>query len=125
VSTLAVILIVLGAILLLLFVGGAVVVRRRNLHRAKHLAERIARADQELASAYAVDKGWERGALDAAARKAFATEHPGEDLGAVALVGVVDLPGTDEDRAVFEVITHGHSRRLTLRRTGDEWLLAS
>lgn len=96
-------------------------VRRRNARQDKHRAERVARADAELASAYAEDKGWERGALESAARAAFTKQHPGHEGGVVALVGVIDLPGTDEDQAVFEIVDHGHAHRLTLGRTAGEW----
>jgi hypothetical protein len=120
-SALAVVLIVIGALLLLLFLGGAVAVRRRNARAAQHRAERVARADAELASAYAEDKGWERAALQTAAHAAFATAHPGHEGGEIHLVGVIDLPGTDEDQAVFEIVDRGHAHRLTLGRSGGEW----
>lgn len=120
-SALALVLIIVGAVLLVLFAGGAIAVARRNARHRKHLAERVTRADLALASAYAEDKGWEREALEQAARAAFREEYPGEEPGDVALVGVVDLPGTEEDLAVFEVRTHGHAHRLTLGRRGGEW----
>jgi hypothetical protein len=37
------------------------------------------------------------------------------------LVQVVDLPGTDEDSAVFLVLTSDGEERLELVRTGDRW----
>ena len=120
-SVLAVVLIVIGALLLVLFVGGAVAVRRRNARAAHHRAERVARADAELASAYAEDKGWEPAALHAAARAAFDKQHPGHEGGEINLVGVIDLPGTDEDQAIFEIVEGGHAHRLTLGRSGGAW----
>ena len=39
------------------------------------------------------------------------------------LVQIIDRPGTDDDKAVFEVASGGREERLTLGRQGGEWVL--
>jgi len=114
---LAVVLIVVAALVVLLFVGGYIAnARRLEAERAK-LHARAQEADRHLAEAHAEDKGWERSALEAAARSAYAERHgaPPADL---RLVQVVDRPGTDEDEAVF----HADGRDLVLGRRGGTWV---
>jgi hypothetical protein len=110
--------IVLVVLTLLLFAGGYVANRRRFDAERATLHERIQQADQHLARAHAEDKGWERGALEAAARDAFRARH-GRDAATLHLVQVVDRPGTEEDEAVFE--EHG-GERVVLGRSGDSWV---
>ena len=114
---LAVVLIVIAVVVLLLFAGGYVAnARRRDAERAA-LHARAQEADRNLAAAHAEDKGWERGTLEEAARRAFAERH-GVQPRELRLVQVVDRPGTDEDEAVF----HGDGEELVLGRRGGEWV---
>ena len=117
-STLAIILSAFGVLVALLFIGGYIAnARRRDAERAALLA-RAREADRMLASAHAQDKGWERAALEAAARAAYAQRH-GNEPERLTLVQVVDRPGVDEDEAVFDA--DGES--LVLGRRGGEWAL--
>ena len=115
-SALAIVLIVVGLLLLLLFVGGYVAnTRRREAERAA-LHARAREADQHLASAHAQDKGWERAALEQAARDAFAAAH-GAPPKRLMLVQVVDRPGVEEDEAVFDA----DGETLVMGRRSGEW----
>jgi Tfp pilus assembly protein PilE len=115
-STLAIVLIVVGVLVLLLFVGGYIAnARRREAERAALLA-RAREADRHLAEAHAQDKGWERSGLEEAARAAY-TERHGRPPERLTLVQVVDRPGVDEDEAVFDA--DGES--LVMGRRGGEW----
>ena len=82
--------------------------------------EAVREADQALALARAGDRGWERGVLEAAARKAFAARSPVE-VRELLLMQVVDRPGTEEDQALFRVITDVGSEEILLVRQGDDW----
>lgn len=120
-SPAAIVVIVVVLLLLLLAIGGAVAGRRR---RAAHEAEfraRAERADLELADAFAGDKGWERAVLEDAARRVWAEQHGGEDPQELVLVAVIDLPGTDEDRATFHGRGAAGEASVTLARRGSEW----
>jgi hypothetical protein len=77
-------------------------------------------ADHALALARAEDRGWERSALEAAAREAFAARSP-IDVRELQLLKVVDRPGTEDDQALFRVITDVGSEELLLARHGDSW----
>ena len=66
------------------------------------------------------DRGWERGALEAAARAAFAARSPVE-VRELLLIQVVDRPGTEEDQALFRVVTDVGSEEILLVRNGDAW----
>jgi Tfp pilus assembly protein PilE len=115
-SVLAVVLIVLGVLLVLLFLGGYVAnARRREAARAA-LHARAREADRHLADAHAQDKGWERAALEEAARRAYAERH-GSEPQRLTLVQVVDRPGVEEDEAVFDA----DGEVLTMGRRGGEW----
>ena len=109
--------IVLAILITVLFAGGYVANRRRAEAEGETLHARVQQADQHLARAHAEDKGWERGALEQAARDAYAARH-GRDPVALHLTQVVDRPGTDEDEAVFEA----DGERLVLGRRGDAWV---
>jgi hypothetical protein len=116
-DTILIVLIVIAVLLVLLFVGGYIAKGRRNEQEEPGLRARVQEADQHLARAHAEDKGWERTGLEAAARAAFAERH-GREPAALHLVQVVDMPGTEEDEAVFEA----DGDRLVLGRTGDTWV---
>lgn len=119
-----IVLLALVAILALLFVGGLIGNARARAGRDRQLRERIAAADHALASARAEDRGWDRELLEAAARAAFAQQRPGVAIERLELVQVVDRPGTEEDRAAFQVIAAGGEDHLELVRSGDGWRAA-
>jgi hypothetical protein len=121
VSTLAIVLVALAVLIVLLAIGGAIANARRRRAGTPGFQAHLGRADHDLAEAYATDKGWQRERLEEAARRAWAGEDPpGKDV-ELFLLEVVDLPGTNEDLAVFRVRDGGRSGRVTLHRDGDAW----
>ena len=94
-------LIIVLAVLLVLAVGGAIAVRRRL--------------------AATEDRGWERSALEASARQAYAAAKDGAEPADLELVQVIDRPGTDDDHAIFRI----GDERLTLGRRDGQWVLES
>ena len=119
-STFAIVLIVVVAVLVLLIVGGVVANARRTRDEAGDLRATLRDADHALAQARADDHGWERTALEAAAREAFAARSPA-DVRELQLLKVVDRPGTEDDQALFRVITDAGAEEILLARHGDEW----
>ena len=119
-STFAVIVIVIVVLLVLLIVGGLIANERRNRDREDETRRAAREADQVLAQARASDRGWERSLLEAAAREAFAARSPAE-VRELLLVQVVDRPGTEEDQALFRVVTDAGSEEILLVRHGDTW----
>jgi len=118
---LVVVLVVLG-VLLLLAILGAAMASRRNALGAIAFEQSLAAVDRELAAAVAADKGWERGALEASARAAFAERRPDTRVAELRLVQIVDEPGTDQDLAIFLVTAaDGAESRLTLGRRDGDW----
>src|SRR5215212_5004311 len=77
VSTLALVLIAVGAVLLVLFLGGVLYTILRERRTRDLDAHRIAEADRALATARATDRGWDRAFLEQAAHAALAQERPG------------------------------------------------
>ena len=75
-SALAIIVIAVLAVLVLLFVGGVVANGRRARAEDPELRATLLEADQALAHARAEDRGWDRAALETAARAAFAARSP-------------------------------------------------
>ncbi|HEX2126210.1 MAG TPA: hypothetical protein VHF45_06595 [Thermoleophilaceae bacterium] len=119
-STVAIVLIVIGALLLLLFLGGLVGTRRRA--NRPEAAAHIRAADQALEQARATDKGWDRALLEQAAREALEQERPGSSWDAIELVLVDDRPGMADDRAHLSASGPGGEARVVLsRREGGEW----
>ena len=117
--------IVLGVLVLLivLLAVGGVIARNRQLERTRgRFEENLAQVNQDLAAAHAADRGWARDTLDEAARAAWAQQRPGEEPERFTLVQIVDNPGTDEDEAVYEVETAGHTHRLRLGRRDGAWI---
>jgi hypothetical protein len=123
VDTLEIVIIAVVAVLALLVVGGAIANRRRRDATAGQWHARVDQANQDLAAAHASDRGWEPARVEAAARQAFEERRPGEAIADLALVQVVDPPGTDDDKAVFRVQAGPDAHHLTLGRRGDEWVL--
>jgi hypothetical protein len=120
VSVFAIIVIVVVVLFLLLIVGGLVASSRRARAESGDLRAALQEADQALAQARAADRGWERAALEAAAREAFAARSLAE-VRELLLVQVVDRPGTEEDQALFRVVTDAGSEEILLVRSGDVW----
>lgn len=122
ISTLGVILLVVLAVILLLAGGGYVAMTRRTRERESALQRELAHAEDALAEAHALDKGWDRNTLEAAARAAAAERFGEAIVGTPQLVQVIDRPGVDADQAVFRVESpDGREHRITLGRTGGEW----
>jgi hypothetical protein len=119
--------IALGALLVLvvsLAVAGMAANARRHRERGDSFDARLADVNRALAAARATDRGWEPVTVETAARNAFVAERPGTTVREVTLVQVVDLPGTDGDKAVFRVVTaEGHEATLRLGRRDGEWVL--
>jgi hypothetical protein len=114
-------LIIVVVVLLVLIVGGAIA-RRAQLARTRTAFERsLERVNRDLATAAAQDRGWDRDTLESAARRVFAQQR-GAEPDALVLVEVLDRPGTDEDQAVFRAEQGGASHRVTLGRSGGEWV---
>lgn len=124
-STLEVILIALGALVVLLAIGGMLANARWRRHREASFETSLDEVNRQLAAAHAQDKGWEPGALNAAARRAFAEQRAGDEVRDEALVAVIDRPGTDQDHAVFRFVTDAGTFLLTLGRTGGQWTAES
>jgi len=123
-STLGIILIALAALIVLLFAGGLVANARRRHHDAARLKQQVDEANAALAEAHAADKGWDRAAMEAAARDVFEQRHAGSAIKELHLVQVVDRPGTEADLAVFHVHGAGRLETITLGRQNDAWVPA-
>ena len=122
-STLGLILIIVGAVVLLLLIGGFIATRRyRQAHEAE-IELHIAEADQALEQARATDKGWDRAALETAARAAILDSRPGWEVEELVLVLVDDRPGIEQDRAHFLASGAGDRARVILSRTDAGWAL--
>ena len=125
-STLAIILIVLGAIVLVALILGFLGTRARDRRQAGTWMRHVAEADSALEQARAEDRGWDREAMSIAARAALAESRPGWTFDELLLVLVDDRPGVEEDRAHFVAI-HGNDEetRVVLARQGDRWVAES
>lgn len=122
VSTLGIVLLVVAVLLVVLVVGGYAAMTRRTRARDSALQRELEQAERELAQAHALDKGWDREVLAAAAQQAATARFGDATIGEPQLVQVIDLPGTDADQAVFRVETaDGGEHRLTLGRSGGVW----
>jgi hypothetical protein len=121
VSTLAVVLVVLVALIVLLVIGGLIASGRRRKADDAALRAELEAANELLAQAHAQDKGWERSSLEQAARAAFARRSHAEAR-ELHLVQVVDRPGTEDDQAVFRVVTDHGAEYVHLHRRGDAWV---
>jgi hypothetical protein len=121
VSTLGILLLVVVVLVLVLAAGGLVITRRRARQYGARRRAELEAANQAQATAHAEDKGWHRDRLEQAARQAFANRS-GAAVRELQLVQVVDRPGTEDDQAVFRVITDQGSEYLHLDRRGDDWI---
>jgi hypothetical protein len=118
VSVIAIIIIVVVLLLVLLIVGGLVANARRARGGEDQLLAALHEADRALALARAEDRGWHREAMEAAARTAFAARSPAE-VRELLLLQVVDRPGTEEDQALFRVVTDAGSEEILCVRDAD------
>jgi hypothetical protein len=104
-------------VLLLLAIGGYIA-RTQQLKRSRPAFDRsLEQVNRDLADAAASDRGWDRATLEDAARRIYASQRGG-DPPDLLLVEVRDLPGTDEDQAVFRC----GDLVLTLGRRDGEWV---
>ena len=125
-STLAIVLIVLGAIVLIALILGFLGTRARDRHQAAHWEAHVRAADAALAHAAASDRGWARDLMEQAARDALAEGRPDWSYGPLHLILVDDRPGIEEDRAHFVAVGDGGDEaRVVLSRQGDRWVAES
>ena len=120
-NALEIVIVVVVLLIVVLAVGGIVASGRRHRADDPALRAELEAANEALALARATDKGWERSLLEEACRAAFA-ERSAADIRELQLVQVVDKPGTEDDQAVFRVITDDGSEHLHLDRHGDTWV---
>ena len=120
-SALEIVIVVVVLLVVILAVGGIVASGRRQRADDPALRRELEAANEALALAHATDKGWERSLLEEAVRAAFAQRSDAE-IRELLLVQVVDKPGTEEDQAVFRVVTEHGSEHLHLDRHGDTWV---
>jgi len=114
---------ILGIVLLVVAVlaVGGILARRRQLAATEgRFDANLAQVNTDLAAAHAEDRGWEPSGLNAAARAAWAEARPGTEPGELTLVQIGDMPGTDDDKAVFRSTA---GARLTLGRRNGAWVL--
>ena len=122
-STLAIVLIVIGVIVLSTLVLGFLGVRARDRRQAGHWEAHVRAADAALADAAATDRGWQRETMEQAARAALTEMRPDWAPRDLMLVLVDDKPGIDEDRAHFVAVSEGGDEaRVVLARQGDLWV---
>jgi Flp pilus assembly protein TadB len=125
-STLAIVLIVVGAVVLIALILGFLGARARDRRQAGSWEEHVRAADAALAQAAASDRGWQRDAMEDAARTALAASRPEWNYGPIHLVLVDDRPGIEEDRAHFVAVGEGGDEaRVVLSRQGDRWVAES
>jgi Sec-independent protein translocase protein TatA len=112
-------------VVLVLLAAGGIIARTRQLKRSRPAFERnLAQVERDLVAAAAADRGWDRDHLEAAARR-IGTEQLGSEPEELTLIEVHDLPGTDQDEAVFEVRAGGQRHRLVLGRKDGDWVAAN
>jgi hypothetical protein len=121
-STLAIVLIVVGALLVLFFIGGLLAVRSRARRLGDQFYEDLRAAEGALEQARAVDKGWNRETMETVARAAIAEARPDWSYENLHLVFVDDRPGVEEDRAHFVAIGPDAEARVVVARQGDQWV---
>jgi hypothetical protein len=122
VSTLGIILIVLGVIVVVFVIGGAIAVAKRSRSQDATFADHVEAADSALEQARALDKGWQRDVMEEAATAALAESRPGWTYDNLHLVLVDDRPGVSEDRAHFMAVGAEGAARVILARDGDRWI---
>jgi hypothetical protein len=121
-STLGIILIVIGVLVVLFVIGGAIAVAKRSRQQEATFAQHVEAADSALEQARALDKGWHRDTMEEAARAAISESRPGWAYDDLHLVLVDDRPGVSEDRAHFMAMGSDGNVRVILAREGDRWV---
>lgn len=122
ISTLAIVLIAVGAVFAVFLVLGFVAIRARDRSQAGTWEEAVRSADAAFAQAAATDRGWHRESMEAAARIALEEHRPGWRYRDLHLVLVEDRPGIEEDRAEFMAVgDDGDEAAVVLAREGDRW----
>jgi hypothetical protein len=121
-STLGIVLIVIGVLVVLFAIGGAIAVAKRSRAQDPTFAQHVESADSALEQARALDKGWHRDTMEAAARAAVEESRPGWSFDDLHLVLVDDRPGVSEDRAHFMAVGSDGAARVILARDGDRWV---
>ena len=125
VSTLGIVLIVVGVVLVLFFIGGLLGARRRAQRQEATFEQRVAAADQALEAARAEDRGWHPETMEAAVRQGLEGARPGWSYSDIHLVLVDDKPGVDEDRAHYVAVGEGEEAQVTIARSGERWVAES
>ncbi len=120
-SVLAIVLIAFGVLVVLLFIGGLIARRKHDEQLAPDYLRHIAEADNALEQARAEDRGWHREEMEALARQALESAHPGSQFERLHLVLVDDQPGVHEDRAHFEAWDGDRAVRVVLTRSDAGW----
>ncbi len=120
-SALAVLILIVVVVLAVLVAGGLVASARRARADEPELQERLQEADRHLAAARAEDRGWERATMETAVRRAFAERSPIEPR-ELLLLQVLDRPGTEDDEAVFRVVTDAGAEDVRLVRRAGDWI---
>ena len=121
-STLGIVLVVVGVLAVLFLIGGLIAVRVRDRRLGGTWREHVLEADAALEAARALDRGWHRETMEAAAKGALAESRPGVGWDDLHLVLVDDRPGKDEDRAHFMAVGDAGEARVILARDGDRWV---
>lgn len=121
-STIGIILIVLGVVVVLFFIGGVLGARLRDRRQAGSYAEHVADADSALEQARASDRGWHRDTMEGAARSAISEAKGDWSFSDLHLVLVDDRPGVEEDRAHFVAVGSNGECRVVLAREGERWV---
>ena len=121
-DTLAIVLIVIGALLAIFIALGFLGARARDRRQAPTWAQNVAEAVAQLEQARASDRGWDRTVMEAAVQRALDESRPGWAPSGMHLVLVEDRPGKDEDRAHFVAVDEGgEEAHVVLARQGDHW----
>ena len=121
-STLGIILIVIGVLVVLFAIGGAFAVVKRSRAQDATFAQHVEAADSMLEQARALDRGWHRDTMEDVAKAALAESRPGWAYDDLHLVLVDDRPGVSEDRAHFMAVGSDGDVRVILAREGDRWV---
>ncbi len=120
-STLAIVILVLGLLVVLFLVGGLFGARRRDSELAPVYQQHLREADHALEQARAADRGWDRDLMEGVVRSALADAHPGTTFERLDLVLVDDRPGVHEDRAHFEAHAGDRPVKVVLSRGEAGW----
>lgn len=124
-STVSLVLVILGVVVVLFFIGGLIAVHVRSGQEADVYEEHVRAADQALEQARASDRGWDRELMEGVARSALSDSRPDFSFGDLRLVLVEDMPGMEEDRAHFVALGPDGEAMVVLGRQGGNWVAES